>query len=217
MGQLLIKLSNRQPQRLANALTGFTEAAVGLQRYALALQTNRRLTQIRPKEAVVWFNQGWLLNELGHKTKAIACYDAALAIQPDYHEALTNKGAALSALGQHEAAIACFDAALAIQPDDHHALDNRGYALTKAGCYSEAISSFDQAIKLNLSYANAIYNKAYCLSLMGDLIGAFAHLRQSFEIDPQYRDLAKTDTDFDPIRHDERFRALGEGGGKREG
>jgi len=160
--------------------------------------------------------QGRLLNADQDFKSAIIYYDQALAINPDYHEALNNKGTALSALGQQEAAIACYDQALAINPDDHHALDNRGYALTKAGFYSEAISSFDQAIKLNPSYANAIYNKAFCLSLMGDLAGAFDHLRQSFEIDPQYREMAKTDTDFDPIRGDERFRAVVEGGGKNE-
>ncbi|MGB7313002.1 MAG: tetratricopeptide repeat protein, partial [Nodosilinea sp.] len=43
---------------------------------------------------------------------AIACYDAALDIKPDLHEALYNKGIALDDLGQYEAAIACYDAAL---------------------------------------------------------------------------------------------------------
>jgi tetratricopeptide (TPR) repeat protein len=193
---------------------GTALSALGQQEAAIACYD--QALAINPDDHQALNNKGLALSALGQQEAAIACYDQALAINPDLHQALNNKGTALSALGQQEAAIACYDQALAIKPDDHHALDNRGYALTKAGFYSEAISSFDQAIKLNPSYANAIYNKAFCLSLMGDLAGAFDHLRQSFEIDPQYREMAKTDTDFDPIRGDERFRAVVEGGGKNE-
>ena len=40
---------------------------------------------------------------------------------------------------------------------------------------------------------------------------AIDYLQEAIALDPKYRTIAKTDTDFDPIRHDERFRALVEG------
>ncbi|MBW4655842.1 MAG: hypothetical protein KME20_22795 [Kaiparowitsia implicata GSE-PSE-MK54-09C] len=66
-------------------------------------------------------------------------------------------------------AIACFDAALAIKPDKHE----------------------------------AFYNKACCYGLQSDADNAIQALQAA-----ENRDMAKTDTDFDSIRTDERFQAL---------
>lgn len=62
---------------------------------------------------------------------AIACYDAALKIKPDKHQALYNTGIALDELGRYEEAIACFDAALAIKSDDQLAIVNKKEVLEK--------------------------------------------------------------------------------------
>jgi tetratricopeptide (TPR) repeat protein len=104
-----------------------------------------------------------------------------------------------------------YDRALAIQPDKHAAWDNKGYAFATVGQFDEAIACFNQAVAINPQYANAIYNKAFAVSRQGDLDTALSLLKQSFEIDPKYRTMAKTDPDFNPIRHDQRFRALVEG------
>ncbi len=37
---------------------------------------------------------------------------------------------------------------------------------------------------------------------------AIQRLQDAINLTPEYRDIAKADTDFDSIRHDERFRAL---------
>ncbi|MGF1571122.1 MAG: tetratricopeptide repeat protein [Nodosilinea sp.] len=208
IGKLLIQLSNQQPQRLATALTGFTVAAVGLQRYALALKTNSRLTQISPQDAVVWYNQGWLFNELDDKTQAIACYDAALAIKPDDHEALNNKGNALSALGQNEAAIACYDAALAIKPDFHEVLNNKGNVLAASGQNEAAIACYDDALAIKPDFHKALYNKAFCYGTLGAATKAIEALQKAIALYPQYREMAKVGSGFNSIRTDERFRAL---------
>ena len=85
--------------------------------------------------------------------EAIACYDAALAIKPDKHEALYNKGNALSALGRKEEAIACYDAALAIKPDLHEALYNKACCYALQENLTEAITWLEQAIDLSSEYA----------------------------------------------------------------
>jgi tetratricopeptide (TPR) repeat protein len=61
--------------------------------------------------------------------EAIASYDKALEIKPDYHEAWNNRGNALGDLGRLEEAIASYDKALEIKPDYHEAWYNRGIAL----------------------------------------------------------------------------------------
>ncbi len=153
-------------------------------------------------------NKGNALYDLERYEAAIACYDAALEIKPDYQDALNSKGNALGNLGRYEAAIACFDAVLVIKPDDFSSWDSKGYALAKAERFSEAVKCFDKAIETNPQYANAIYNKAFAVSRTHNLDEALELLQRAIALDPKYRDMAKTDTDFAPIRTDERFRAL---------
>jgi tetratricopeptide (TPR) repeat protein len=95
-----------------------------------------------------------------------------------------------------------------IKPDKYEAWYNRGIALRKLDRYAEAIASFDKALEIALDYVNAISNKAYFYAVQGDLDQAIAHLQQAIAFDPNYREMAKTDTDFDRIRDDQRFQAL---------
>ena len=48
---------------------------------------------------------------------AIASYDQAIALKPDYAEAHCNRGIALEELWQLDAAVANYDQAIAFKPD----------------------------------------------------------------------------------------------------
>ncbi|QQE65086.1 hypothetical protein GFS31_17710 [Leptolyngbya sp. BL0902] len=196
---------------LHEALNNKGIALEKLGQYEAAIAAYDQVLAIKPDKHNALYNKGIALDHLGQYESAIAAFDQALAIEPDDHEALNNKGIALGKLGQHEAAIATFDQALAIEPDYHEAWDSKGYALAMKGCFDEAIICFDKAIEINPQYANAIYNKAFTVSRTCNLDEALELLRWAIALDPKYRTMAKTDTDFDPIRHDDRFRALVEG------
>ncbi len=73
-------------------------------------------------------------------------FERAVAVQPDYAEALNNRGNALFELGRHEDALASYDQALALQPDYADALVNRGQCLVKLGSRDEALASFERAL-----------------------------------------------------------------------
>ncbi|PSN11192.1 hypothetical protein C7293_25260 [filamentous cyanobacterium CCT1] len=188
LGKLLIDLSRRYSNQLENALTGFAVAAVGLGRYKTALLANSRLAKLQPQSDVVWYNQAWLKYSIGQKEAAIACYDAALAIKPDYHDALNNKGLALSDLGDKAGAIACFDAALAIKPDKHEALYNKGNALSDLGDKAGAIACYDAALAIKPDYHEALNNKGIALSDLGDKAGAIACYDAALAIKPDLHD-----------------------------
>jgi tetratricopeptide (TPR) repeat protein len=151
---------------------------------------------------------GNALSALGQTEAAIASYDQALAIKPDDHKAWYNRGLALSDLGQKEAAIASYDQALAINPDKDEAWFNRGNSLKALGRYEEALASFDKSLEFLPDDAWAYNNKARCYALWGKVDEALASLQRAIELDPKYQEQAKTDTDFDGTREDERFRQL---------
>jgi tetratricopeptide (TPR) repeat protein len=56
--------------------------------------------------------------------------------------------------------------------------------------------------------ATVLFNLACAESLLGQANEAIDHLRQSIANDESFRELAQTDSDFDPIRHDSRFKEL---------
>ena len=57
--------------------------------------------------------------------------------------------------------------------------------------------------------AKAFYNKACSYAMQGDVEQAIENLQQAINLSPdEYREMAKSDLDFDSIREDERFQAL---------
>ncbi|MEM8503854.1 MAG: tetratricopeptide repeat protein [Cyanobacteria bacterium P01_D01_bin.1] len=155
-------------------------------------------------------NKGVDLSALGRKEEAIAACDQALAIKPDYHDALNNKGNALGALGRKEEAIAAYDQALAIKPDKHEALYGKGYALGALDRKEEAIAAYDQALAIKPDYASAWYNKACCYALNKQIDKALYCLHKAIMLEggTKYIEMAKTDTDFDPVRNHPDFQSL---------
>ena len=69
------------------------------------------------------------LRELKRFDEALASYDRALALRPDYAEARSNRGSALDDLKRYDEALASYDRALALRPDFAEALSNRGNTL----------------------------------------------------------------------------------------
>ena len=116
--------------------------------------------------------------------QAIASYDKALEIKPDYHEAWNSRGIALRNLGRYEEAIASYDKALAIKPDKHEAWGNRGNALRKLGRYSEAIASFTEALKVKPDYHNACNWHGYMLDKLGQYEESIISYEKTLKIKP---------------------------------
>ncbi|MBE7384494.1 MAG: tetratricopeptide repeat protein [Leptolyngbya sp. SIO1E4] len=177
-------------------------------KYSIAAISFERAVALKPDYRSAWHNWGVALGKMKHYEEAINKYDRALSIKPDHTAALYNKGIALAALGQKEAAIICYDKALVFKPNYHEALNNKGTAMAALSRYAMALACYDQALTIRPSYYRALYNKACCYGLQGDVENAVKFLQEAIALASEYRDMAKTDTDFDAVRDDPRFQAL---------
>jgi mannose-6-phosphate isomerase-like protein (cupin superfamily) len=80
--------------------------------------------------------------------------------------------------------------------------------LYEAGDYVAAVEMARKVVEANPQYAAPMYNLACCEALAGMAQDSIGHLRAAIEMRPSFRDLAKEDTDFDPIRNEPGFREL---------
>ncbi len=106
--------------------------------------------------------------------EALANYDRALSLVPDYIDAIYNRGNALHELGRYEEALASYDRVLAARANDGNALNNRGKALKELNRYDEALACSAQALAALPDNIVAHCNEASMRLLIGDLPRGFA-------------------------------------------
>ena len=116
----------------------------------------------RSADTEVLYNRGNALRDLKRFDDALASYDRALAIKPDYAEALNNRGVALQELKRFDDALASFDRALAIKPDYAEALNNRGNVLRDLKRFDDALASYDRALAIKPDYAFLFGERLFC-------------------------------------------------------
>jgi tetratricopeptide (TPR) repeat protein len=74
--------------------------------------------------------------------------------------------------------------------------------------YDKAIEVLDELLAENPDDGVALYNLACVKSLSGRTDEAIEHLRRAAELEERFRELARTDSDLDPIRDEPAFREL---------
>ena len=118
--------------------------------------------------------------------EAIAHYQKALQINPDYAEAHNNLGNALLQKGRVAEAITHYQKALQIKPDYAVVHDNLGNVLLQKGNVGEAITHYQQALQINPNYAEAHNNLGNALLQQGRVAEAITHYQQALQIKPDY-------------------------------
>ncbi|MGD0215956.1 MAG: tetratricopeptide repeat protein [Desulfobaccales bacterium] len=112
---------------------------------------------------------GGTLAQQGKLDQAIAHYDEALRLRPDYVEAHYNLGVALDGQGQLDQAIAHYAEALRLKPDYAEAHNNLGVDLAQQGKIDEAITRFQKAIQINPDFQAAYANLGFALAKQGNI------------------------------------------------
>jgi len=150
------------------------------------IEESDRLTREFPQSNILWNLLGAALNVQGKLEEAIAAYNKALLIKPDYVDAYNNMGVALKAQGKADEAIAAFNKALLIKPDYAEAHNNIGSALAGQDKSEEAIAAYNKALLIKPDYAEAHNNIGVAHKAQGKTDEAIAAYNKALLIKPDY-------------------------------
>ncbi len=136
-----------------------------------------------PANAAAEYLEGCRLIGENNFSAALVHFDEALALAPDFIEALTNRGGVLMALNRPDEAIRSLDSVLAFNPDMAEAWNNRGNALSVLGRHEEAVESFDRVLALRPRLIEALINRGTALLTLRRIEDALASYEAALKID----------------------------------
>ncbi|WP_017306856.1 CHAT domain-containing protein [Spirulina subsalsa] len=158
-----------------------------LDRVALShsLQKNI-LPTITSDNPVELFNQAASRYVSGELSGAVALWEAALELQPDFADAHNGCGAALFYLGRYRDALAHFNRSLEEQGDFYFAYYNRGHVYLELGEVEEAIADFTQAIEIQPDSHLAYNGRGIALERLQRYQEAIADFNQAITLQPSF-------------------------------
>ena len=127
---------------------------------------------------------GLALFQSGRLDEAIAEYQRALQISPDYTLAADNLGNALLQKGSVGDAVLLFQKVLRIDPDYADAHLSLGNVLLKVGEVDKAADQFIKALQLQPNSAIAHNSLGNALLQQGKVADAIGHFQKALEIEP---------------------------------
>jgi protein O-GlcNAc transferase len=113
---------------------------------------------------------------------AIAAYNGALALNPQFAEAANNCGGVLKQQGRAAEAIELFKRAISLRSDYAEAYYNLGGALEDQGDRGKATVAYRQAIAIKPNFVEPHYNLALALQTEGKLGEAVATYEQALKL-----------------------------------
>ncbi len=198
------KAISLQPD-LAEAYFTRAEAHYNLEQYQRALQDLDNAISLKPDWTEAFFDRAMALRRLGRPQEAITDLTSAIKLDPKLTEGYCIRGQLVS---DPRHAIWNFNRVIELDPNHVSAYANRAICLAKLGKYADALVDCEKSIQLDPTDAHPYYNLACIHSLTGRTAEAFEALSQAIDLDAKYREDAKTDSDFDNIREDPRFKEL---------
>jgi tetratricopeptide (TPR) repeat protein len=161
---------------------GLTELARGHSAEAAMI-----LEQAARKDArspLAFLNWAEALKSARQHDRAIAALKRALALQPDYVDALNSLGAVYAELEQSDEAEQHFKRALSLDPKHVMARNNLGVLLKNRGRLGEALSEFEAANAADPNYGMAFFNAGTVLKDLQKTEAALVALLRAVQLRP---------------------------------
>jgi tetratricopeptide (TPR) repeat protein len=142
------------------------------------------LNHINSNNAIELSKQGNTLFDLQRYQDALAVYEKAVDVRPDYPQGWNGQGKTLYKLKKYKESLAAYDKAIQIQPDYFEAWSERGFVLGSLQRYQEAIASFDKALQLNNENSEVWNAKGEAFSNLNQYDQAIKSYEKAIEFKP---------------------------------
>ncbi len=137
------------------------------------------------KLAVTLSSRGATYARKGDLDRAIADYDAALGLYPDFLAALLDRGMAYGMKGDYEGSVADFSAVILRNPKLAQAYNGRCYTLALMGEAARAIDDCNRALALEPNTPYILDSRAYAFLRAGDFRRALADYDLILQLEPK--------------------------------
>ena len=146
------------------------------------------MTTKKPGELAKTDDQSPVLDRIARLDEAVAQYNRALALDPDFVEAHTNLGLVAFNRGRFDESEVSFQTALGIDHEDTEALLGLGAALMRLNKLEEAEVCYERLLMLKPDLAEAHYGVGKILEQRGDTAAAGAAFYRAIARNPDYAD-----------------------------
>ncbi len=179
-----------------------------LEKYDEALESIDKAISINPKEAKFWIRKARCLFELKKYDEALESIDKTISISPEEAGFWYSKGAILWYMRSFQKSLESIEKALSL--DDNHALslEFKASLLIVLGREAEADLFFERFLKAGGEEASVYYDRACAYALLERYDEALSELKEAVSLDEEWREKAKTDSDFESLREMEEFQRL---------
>lgn len=130
-------------------------------------------------------NRGDTEKVLGSTENAIAAYDAAIRLKPDFADAYAKRASAKYSLGDYNASIKDYDTAIRMGLDYAAAYVNRGVARRSLRDYKGAIKDYNTAIRLDPENVEAYLNRGNARTDLGNYEMALEDYNTAIHLKPK--------------------------------
>ena len=148
----------------------------------------------------------------GREEQGLASFREALRLEPSWSRPHSDMAILYRLSGRMDEAIREVEAALSIEPLHPINHYNYGVILDLLKRHPEARARYEKALELSPGLPPTLYNLACSYAREGDLNTALPYLLESILLDEAFREEAKFDPDFDPVRDEPAFQSIVEGG-----
>lgn len=154
----------------------------------LAIEAIGEAIRIQPQNGALYLTRGYAHRDKGDLDRAIADFDKAISVLPEYSYMLTDRCILLSMVGRHSEGLASCEAAIAKWPDQAGGYFARGIVNLHMKRADDAIADFDKAMAIGspaaTTPASPLYGRGVAKRLKGDNAGGDADMAAAQAVDP---------------------------------
>jgi tetratricopeptide (TPR) repeat protein len=136
--------------------------------------------------SIVYYNRGAMYAANGDNVHAIADYNEAIRLDPEYIYAFYKRGAAYAVHGDSDRAIADYSEAIRLDPRNHCAYYGRGVAFKAKGDNGRAIEDFNNVIRLVPQSGFAYIGRGAAYAANGDNDRAIADYNWAIKVESNH-------------------------------